>query len=156
MAEEFTRSKADAVIAFENVPRRDVVHYGIARPRGGEADVFELADVVEKPGVAEAPSTLAVAARYVFAPAIFELLARTPPGKGGEIQLTDAVRALVRQGGKVVGMRLAPGERRFDIGNFESYFRAFVEFALSDPRYGAGLREFTRSLIDPQQGGPSC
>ena len=53
-------------------------------------------------------------------------------------------------------MRLAPGERRFDIGNFESYFRAFVEFALSDPRYGAGLRDFVRSLIDPQSGGPSC
>jgi UTP--glucose-1-phosphate uridylyltransferase len=156
MADAFTRSKADGVIAFETVPREDVVHYGIARPRGGEADVFELADIVEKPGVAEAPSTLAVAARYVFAPVIFELLASTPPGKGGEIQLTDAVRALVRQGGKVVGMRLAPGERRFDIGNFESYFRAFVQFALSDPRYGAGLRQFVRSLIDPQSGGPSC
>jgi UTP--glucose-1-phosphate uridylyltransferase len=156
MAEEFTRSKADGVIAFEAVPREDVVHYGIARPRGAAADVFELADLVEKPSVAEAPSTLAVAARYVFAPAIFELLAQTPPGKGGEIQLTDAVRALVRQGGKVIGMRLAPGERRFDIGNFESYFRAFVEFALSDPRYGASLRDFVRSLIEGQPGGPSC
>jgi UTP--glucose-1-phosphate uridylyltransferase len=155
MVEEFNRTKADGVIAFEAVPREDVVHYGIARPRGA-ADVFELADIVEKPSVAEAPSTLAVAARYVFAPAIFELLAQTPPGKGGEIQLTDAVRALVRQGGKVIGMRLAPGERRFDIGNFESYFCAFVEFALSDPRHGAGLRQFVRSLLDGQPGGPSC
>jgi UTP--glucose-1-phosphate uridylyltransferase len=156
MVEEFTRSKADGVIAFESVPREDVVHYGIARPRDGEADVFELADIVEKPSVAEAPSTLAVAARYVFSPAIFDLLARTAPGKGGEIQLTDAVRMLVRQGGKVVGMKLASDERRFDIGNFESYFRAFVEFALADPRYGVDLREFVRSLIDPQQGGRSC
>ena len=63
---------------------------------------------------------------------------------------------LAVEASEVVGMRLAPGERRFDIGNFESYFRAFVEFALSDPRYGADLREFVRSLIDPQQGGPSC
>lgn len=156
MVEEFTRSKADGVIAFETVPREDVVHYGIARPRDAAADVFELADIVEKPGVAEAPSTLAVAARYVFAPVIFELLAKTPPGKGGEIQLTDAVRMLVRQGGKVVGLRLAPGERRFDIGNFESYFRAFVEFALADPRYGADLHEFVRTLIDRQQGRSSC
>jgi UTP--glucose-1-phosphate uridylyltransferase len=70
--------------------------------------------------------------------------------------LTDAVRTLVRQGGKVVGLRLAPGERRFDIGNFESYFRAFVEFALSDPRYGADLRAFVRSLVAPQEGGPAC
>ena len=76
------------------------------------------------------------------APRIFDLLERTPPGKGGEIQLTDAIRLLMQQGGKVLGMRLTEGERRFDIGNFESYFRAFIEFALADPRYGAELREW--------------
>jgi UTP--glucose-1-phosphate uridylyltransferase len=147
MVAEFERSAADAIIAFETVPREDVVNYGIARPRGSAADTFELADVVEKPAVAEAPSNLAVAARYVFAPRIFELLEQTPPGKGGEIQLTDAIRLLIRQGGKVLGMRLGEGERRFDIGNFESYFRAFIEFALADPRYGPGLREFVRELL---------
>src|SRR5262249_55015146 len=130
MVEEFGRSGADAVIAFETVPREEVVHYGIARPRGAAAAVFDLEDIVEKPGVAQAPSNLAVAARYVFAPGIFDLLTRTAPGKGGEIQLTDAIRLLLQKGGRVVGMRLDPGERRFDIGNFESYFRAFVEFAL--------------------------
>ncbi|HXG10197.1 MAG TPA: UTP--glucose-1-phosphate uridylyltransferase [Gemmataceae bacterium] len=156
MIEEFERSKADAVIAFETVPREDVVHYGIAKPRAGAGGVFELEDIVEKPTVAEAPSTLAVAARYVFAPVIFDLLAQTPPGKGGEIQLTDAIRTLVRQGGKVLGMGLGPGERRFDIGNFESYFRAFIEFALCDPRYGAGLREFVRQLVDRRAEQPSC
>jgi UTP--glucose-1-phosphate uridylyltransferase len=167
LVEHFERSGADAVIAFEAVPREDVVQYGVARPRGlpsagdgspepSPGPVFELEDIVEKPGVAEAPSTLAVAARYVFRPGIFDLLAKTPPGKGGEIQLTDAIRLLIRGGGKVAGMQLTPGERRFDIGNFESYFRAFVEFALSDPRYGADLREFVRSLVAPQQGGPSC
>src|SRR5947209_3305267 len=66
MTEEFERSEADAVIAFESVPREDVVHYGIAKPRGQAGPVFELEDIVEKPGVAEAPSTLADAARYVF------------------------------------------------------------------------------------------
>src|SRR5207302_8155538 len=108
------------------------------------------------PSVAEVRSRLAVAARYVFKPVIFEWLAQTPPGKGGEIQLTDAIRLLLRHGGQVRGMPLAPGERRFDIGNFESYFRAFIEFALADPRYGADLRAFVRSLIDPPQGGRSC
>jgi UTP--glucose-1-phosphate uridylyltransferase len=153
MVKEFSRTGADAVIAFETVPREEVVHYGIARPRGstGAASspgaVFELEDIVEKPSVAEAPSTLAVAARYVFRPAIFEWLAKTKPGKGGEIQLTDAIRLLLKNGGKVLGMQLAPGERRFDIGNFESYFQAFLEFALSDPRYGADLREYARKLI---------
>jgi UTP--glucose-1-phosphate uridylyltransferase len=151
MVEHFERSAADAVIAFEAVPPEDVVHYGVARPRGEAGPVFELEDIVEKPGVAEAPSTLAVAARYVFRPGIFDLLAKTPPGKGGEIQLTDAIRLLIRGGGKVVGMQLAPGERRFDIGNFDSYFRAFIEFALADPRHGPELRRFTRDLL---QGEP--
>jgi UTP--glucose-1-phosphate uridylyltransferase len=123
------------------------VHYGIAKPAGAAGPVFRLADIVEKPTIAEAPSNLAVAARYVFAPAIFELLAVTPPGKGGEIQLTDAIRALIARGGKVHGIRLPPGERRFDIGNFESYFQAFFEFALEDPKYGPGLREFVRQLL---------
>src|SRR5207245_2041101 len=77
MVEEFERSGADAVIAFETVPREDVVQYGIAKPRGAAGPVFELADIVEKPAVADAPSNLAVAARYVFRPVIFELLAKT-------------------------------------------------------------------------------
>jgi UTP--glucose-1-phosphate uridylyltransferase len=148
MTEEFERSGAGAVIAFETVPREDVVHYGIAQPRGHAGGIFELQDIIEKPSVADAPSTLAVAARYVFQPVIFDMLARTPPGKGGEIQLTDAIRLLLRQGGKVIGMQLTAAERRFDIGNFESYFRAFIEFALADPRYGAELREFLHQLLN--------
>src|SRR5213594_1064226 len=71
MIAEFERSHADAVIAFEEVPREQVIHYGIARPRGPAGDLFDLADLVEKPSVAEAPSTWAVAARYVFRPVIF-------------------------------------------------------------------------------------
>jgi UTP--glucose-1-phosphate uridylyltransferase len=147
MIEEFERSRAEAVIAFEEVPAAEVVNYGIARPRDSAGTVFELADIVEKPGVAEAPSNLAVAARYVFSPRIFELLDVTRPGKGGEIQLTDAIRALIHQGGKVLGLRLNEGERRFDIGNFQSYFEAFCEFALADPRYGPGLAHYLRQRL---------
>src|SRR5262245_45551855 len=66
MIDEFTRSGADAVVAFETVPTEDVVHYGIAKPRGVARALFELEDIIEKPSVAEAPSNLAVAARYVF------------------------------------------------------------------------------------------
>lgn len=155
MTQEFVRSRADGIIAFEEVPYAEVVHYGIAQPRKEAGDVFELADLVEKPGVQEAPSNLAVAARYVFAPALFEHLAQTRPGKGGEIQLTDAVRQLIKAGGKVLGMRLKQGERRFDIGNFDSYFRAFVEFALADPRHGPGLRSFVAQLLQSEPSQPS-
>ena len=148
MIDEFNRSGADAVIAFETVPAEDVIHYGIAKPRGPAGSVFELQDILEKPGVAEAPSNLAVAARYVFKPGLFRHLEQTPPGKGGEIQLTDAIRLMLKNGGKVLGVQLDPGERRFDIGNFDSYFQAFVEFALADPKHGPGLREHVRQLLD--------
>src|SRR5262249_30553255 len=117
MIDEFERSGADVVVAFETVPHADVVHYGIAKPRGVPGPLFELDDIVEKPSVTEAPSDLAVAARYVFAPGIFDWLARTQPGKGGEIQLTDAIRSWLKNGGRVLGMQLAAKERRFDIGN---------------------------------------
>ncbi len=148
MIDQFESSKADVVVAFEEVPREEVFRYGIARSRGPVDDVFELESVVEKPAVDEAPSNLAVAARYVFSPLIFEKLAQTRPGKGGEIQLTDAIQLVLSAGGKGIGVRLHANERRFDIGNFGSYFRAFVEFALADPHYGDGLREFVQALLE--------
>jgi UTP--glucose-1-phosphate uridylyltransferase len=149
MVAQFESSGADVVIALERVPRDEVVHYGIASPRSS-GELFELDDLVEKPSVAEAPSNLAVAARYVFSPAIFDFLEKTPPGKADEIQLTDAIRMMIREGHKVLGVCLPDGERRFDIGNFESYFQAFTEFALADPDYGPALRTFLgRFLLNP-------
>jgi len=106
-----------------------------------------LADLVEKPSAADAPSTLAIAARYVLSPAIFDALDATPPGVGGEIQLTDAIRRLIRDGGRAYGIVLGADERRFDIGNFDAYFRAFVEFALADPKHGPSLRAFVERLL---------
>ena len=123
------------------------VAVGIAQPRSRAGDVFELADLIEKPEVADAPSNLAVAARYVFSPKIFDYLARTPPGKGNEIQLTDAIRMLMSDGHNVLGVRLPNGQRRFDIGNFQSYFEAFAEFALADEQYGPALRRFAERLF---------
>jgi UTP--glucose-1-phosphate uridylyltransferase len=148
MIETFEKERADAVIAFAEVPAEDVVHYGIAKAQGTPREIFALTDVVEKPARADAPSNLAIAARYVFRADIFGLIEKTEPGKGGEIQLTDAIRAQIRQGGKVLGMRLAPGERRFDIGNFETYFQAFCEFALADPRHGDELRVHLKRLLN--------
>jgi UTP--glucose-1-phosphate uridylyltransferase len=147
MTEEFESSQADIVVAFEEVPKADVVRYGIAKPRGDVGTRFELEDLIEKPSVEEAPSTYAVASRYVLSPAIFEALEETEPGKGGEIQLTDAIRILLKRGAKGVGMVLPPDERRFDIGNYGSYFRAFADFALADPDYGDQLRDYLRGVL---------
>jgi UTP--glucose-1-phosphate uridylyltransferase len=147
MREAFEERGLAAVIALEEVPRDQVRHYGIVEPRHGGGELLELADLVEKPSPADAPSTLAIAARYVLSPAIFDALDATPPGVGGEIQLTDAIRRLIRGGGRVCGMVLRPDERRFDIGNFDAYFRAFVEFAMADPDYGPALRAFVERLV---------
>ena len=143
----FHERDAAAVIAFEDVPAAEVGQYGIAQPKSDD-EVFEILDLVEKPAPGEAPSTLAIAARYVLSPAIFDTLATTSRGKGGEIQLTDAIRSMIRNGGRAYGVRLRPDERRYDIGNFEAYFEAFVGFALADPKFGPALRRHLADLLD--------
>jgi UTP--glucose-1-phosphate uridylyltransferase len=152
MLRVYEEQNAAAVVAFEEVQRHEVAQYGIASPARGARDatgeIFEIADLIEKPSPDEAPSNLAIAARYVLSPAIFDALSRTRRGKGGEIQLTDAIRALIRAGGRAFGVRLRPGERRYDIGNFDAYFEAFVEFALADPKFGANLRRHLATILD--------
>ena len=148
MRQVYDDKNAVAVIALEGVPRDEVRHYGIAQPRHSIDGLVELADLVEKPSAADAPSTLAIAARYVLSPAIFDALATTRRDSRGEIQLTDAIRGVIRSGGRAFGVRLRPGERRYDIGNFEAYFEAFVEFALADPKFGATLRQHLQALLD--------
>ncbi len=151
----FEANDAAAVIAFEEVPPAEVFRYGVAKPKEPGShrtgDFFAIEDLIEKPDVDEAPSNLAIAARYVFAPAIFDALDRIKPGKGGEIQLTDAVRLLLHEGHKVYGISLGPNEERYDIGNFESYFRAFVDFALADERYGASVRQHLEEIMTKGQ-----
>ena len=132
-------SGACATILVEDVAPDDVYRYGIVAPAAAAepppGEPFRLRDIVEKPRVGAAPSRLAVAARYVFNPDIFEALRQTSMDSRGELQLTDAIRLLIQWGRPVYAWRLRPGERRYDIGNFESYFRAFVDFALADERY---------------------
>ena len=150
MRDAFLNSNCAAVVAFERVPDNETQRYGIAllegEPVAGE--IFDLRDVVEKPSRGEAPSNLAIAARYIFSPLIFAALHETKPSKGGEIQLTDAIRLLIKGGERVLGLALPPGEARYDIGNFASYYEAFIDFALSDPELGAQMRDFTRKLLE--------
>jgi UTP--glucose-1-phosphate uridylyltransferase len=143
----FERERPSGVIAFEEVPADEVDKYGVAAP-AGDGDVFALRDIVEKPRRQEAPSRLAVAARYVFAPDIFGALRHTPPDARGEVQLTHAVRRLIEGGGRVLGVRLAPGESRRDVGSIDGYFRAFVETALEDAEHGAALRAHLEKLLE--------
>jgi UTP--glucose-1-phosphate uridylyltransferase len=97
-------------------------------------DTFRIADVVEKPAPGTEPSRLAISARYVFSPAIFAALRRLTPGANGELQLTDAIRDLARQGLPVLGVRLGAGERRLDIGSFDSYREAVEAISRDEAR----------------------
>ena len=150
MKQVFLDQTCAALVAFEEVPADEVKNYGIADPQGipREGESFVIRDLIEKPSPGEAPSRLAIAARYIFSERIFAALHETKPGKGGEVQLTDAIRLLIRSGEKVLGVKLPRDEQRYDIGNFESYFKAFMDFALFDPVYGADLREYVKNLLD--------
>lgn len=114
-----------SVVGLEEVPPEKVSRYGIAGGREVSDRVYELDELVEKPAPAEAPSRLAIAGRYLLDPAIFGLLATQAPGKGGEIQLTDAIRRLLASS-PVYGYRY-PG-RRHDIGNPQGYFETLQAF----------------------------
>lgn len=140
--------KAAAIVAVESVPREETFRYGIVSIEGVEPPAGEpvtMTDIVEKPPVSSAPSTLAVAARYVFGPALFEALRRTVPDKRGEIQLTDAIKLLIQMGEPVYAWPLSAEQHRYDVGNFESYFRTFIELALSDERYGYLVRKYIKA-----------
>jgi UTP--glucose-1-phosphate uridylyltransferase len=135
-----------AVVALMEVPHDQVHLYGVADAKEtDEPGVFEISRLVEKPPVQEAPSNLIIIGRYVLPGQIFEVLERTPKGRGGEIQLTDALQALASEE-PIVGVRLDAG--RYDAGDKLGYVRANVEFAAEHPEIGddflAWLREYVR------------
>ena len=148
MIDAYRQLGAAAVVAVEKVPLDETFRYGIVSIEGAEPPAGEpvaMTDIIEKPPSGTAPSSLAVAARYVFSPTIFETLSRTVPDKRGEIQLTDAIRLLIRMGQPVYAWLLAPDQQRYDVGNFESYFRTFIEIALADERYGYIVRKYIKA-----------
>jgi UTP--glucose-1-phosphate uridylyltransferase len=120
----------------EKVPRERISRYGVmdpaVEPAEDRTESFPLRRIVEKPPADQAPSDLAVSARYLLPNAIFDALRRVPYGKNGELALTDALSALISEGSRFYGMELREGEKRWDIGGFETYFDAFVEYAARD------------------------
>lgn len=147
MVDLFEKNHASAVVAVEEVPRHEVKNYGIVEPASIDGDVIRVANLIEKPDVDTAPSNLAIAARYVFSPLIFDLIKQVKPDKRGEIQLTNAIQTMCEEGRRVLAVKLPENQRRYDIGNFPSYFESFVEFALADPEYGEEFRETLKKLL---------
>jgi len=147
MLEVHARRRPAATIAVEEVPHEAVNRYGIVAPKGETDSVFAIRDIVEKPSPSKAPSNLAAAGRYVLEPVIFDAIRRIKPGVGKELQLTDALRLLLQEGEEIVCVRLRKGEHRLDIGNFLSYFQAFMELSLADREHGAALRAWAKARL---------
>jgi UTP--glucose-1-phosphate uridylyltransferase len=138
MAELFLREQC-SVLGVEDVPREQTASYGIVSPETAGSQFSRISAIVEKPAPAEAPSTLAVVGRYVLTPRIFEHLAVGKPGRGGEIQLTDAISSLLAEE-RVMAYRFAG--RRYDCGSKLGYLKATVELALGHPEVGSQFAEY--------------
>jgi UTP--glucose-1-phosphate uridylyltransferase len=145
------RRDGGSVIALLQVPRDQAHLYGGAAVEPtDEEDIVRVVDLVEKPEPADAPSDLAIIGRYVLAPEIFAVLRDTPPGRGGEIQLTDALRTLAQSDdyGPVHGVVFRG--RRYDTGDKLEYLKAVVRLAAQrediGPEFGPWLREFVATL----------
>ena len=142
------------VVALLEVPREQIGLYGCAAVNPtDEDDVVRITGLVEKPPPDEAPSNLAIIGRYVLAPQIFEVLRRTPPGRGDEIQLTDAIEALTgldRDGGPVHGVVFRG--RRYDTGDKADYLKSVVQIGCDradlGPEFRAWLRDFVATQLD--------
>ncbi len=141
---------ASATLAVNEVPEEQVQKYGVIAPaeEEGGGDWLAVKALVEKPLPAEAPSRLAITGRYVLSPQVFDEIRQLTPGKGGELQLTDALHSLLVHRNGVRAVQLAETDAVLDIGDFPGYCEAFVRVALADPEHGARLRERLRTLVE--------
>ncbi len=134
----------DSTLAVMQVPHEEVSSYGVITPEENLDDgLYRVSNFVEKPKPEEAPSNLAIIGRYLLTPEIFEELERTEPGKGDEIQLTDAIDSLNKR--QHVDAHEFTG-KRYDIGSKIGFLTTNIEFGLTHPQTGAALKEYIKDL----------
>lgn len=132
-----------SVIAVEQVPLEQVCQYGIISGKEVGDGTYLIDNLVEKPSVADTPSDLAILGTYILTPAIFDCIRKTPPGRKGEVQLTDALQILL--GSEAVYGQVYHG-RRYDIGNKLDWLKANIELGLKDRELGDTLTSFIREV----------
>ncbi len=143
-----------SVIALMEVDPASIHLYGCAVVEPVSDRVMRVTGLVEKPDPADAPSNLAVIGRYVLHPGVFEVLAKTPPGRGGELQLTDALQTMTGDsalGGPVHGVVFKG--RRYDTGDRSDYLRAIVRLACERPDLGPGFRSWLKTYVAEEMPG---
>jgi len=131
-----------SIIVLGRVDEEGTKKYGIVKPKQISERVFQVEDMIEKPGPERAFSDLGILGRYVFHPDIFEAIKKTNPDKGGEIQITDAIRILLET--KPVYGYLFEG-KRYDAGDKLGFLEASIDLALKRPEFGQKLREYLKS-----------
>jgi UTP--glucose-1-phosphate uridylyltransferase len=134
-----------SVIGLERVAREKVSKYGIVAGRETGDGLVRIESLVEKPSPESAPSDLAIAARYLLSAGVFEFLEKLTPGKGGELQLTDAINAMCRGGSNVYGVVLE--SHRHDIGSPEGWLATNLRFAREDERMWKSIEPVVRELM---------
>ncbi|TFG50282.1 MAG: UTP--glucose-1-phosphate uridylyltransferase, partial [Candidatus Brocadiia bacterium] len=135
----------EPVILLEQVEPERVSRYGVIDGQMVERGIYRINDFVEKPSIEDAPSNLVIASRYILTPDIFDYLDRTPPGKGGEIQLTDALKMMVKDR-PMYGVLL--DGKRCDIGNKEGFVKTNIEFALKRDDMAENLQKYIKGLAE--------
>jgi UTP--glucose-1-phosphate uridylyltransferase len=133
-----------STIALMEVPKKDVVKYGMVSAKPMNNKLFDISNVIEKPSEKDSPSTLAIPGRYVFENILFEEIKNLKPGKNGEIQLTDAMTKLAQRG-RMHGMTFSA--KRYDAGDKLGYLMANIELGLTHPETGEGLKQYLKNLI---------
>ncbi|MDT0309321.1 UTP--glucose-1-phosphate uridylyltransferase GalU [Streptomyces sp. DSM 44917] len=140
-----------SVIALMEVDPQQIHLYGAASVAPVSDGVFRVSGLVEKPDPADAPSNLAIIGRYVLDPGVFEVLGKTPPGRGGELQLTDALQTMAQDsgtGGPVYGVVFKG--RRYDTGDRGDYLRSIVRLACERPDLGPEFRTWLRQYVSEE------
>lgn len=136
------------VIGCQVVKPEQVSSYGIVDGvKTDDPNLLKVKDMIEKPSVEEAPSRFAALGRYVITPEVFDVLEQTKPGKGGEVQLTDALRVMAHNG-SVYAYNFTG--KRYDTGNKLGYLKATVEFALRRPDLGPQFRQYLKDLLEKE------
>ena len=134
-----------SIVGCQEVKESDVSKYGIVKPLLSlDEKTVEMENFIEKPSIEEAPSKLACLGRYLLTPKIFDYLEKTEPGKGGEIQLTDAIVAMMKDGEKVLAYNFEG--KRYDIGNKFGLLKANIEFGLRNEETREELLEYLKSI----------
>ena len=132
------------IIGVEEVPENKVDRYGIIEGTPVNGSVFRVSNLIEKPDPKQAPSRLAIGGRYILTPKIFDYIDQTKPGKGGEIQLTDALRDMALQE-EILAYKFEG--KRYDIGNKLDYLMTEVEFAVDREDLGYEFRQFLKEFV---------